>query len=959
MYEPHVKRTLQLPYAGGGSQEHILGISVECGIDPSEPSSSQYGNVQWHASCVDEEFENVDVEADNTGRQRVVLELTLDVRPDNVSLRSLKHDGQDINHLNYKTESLSTSYDQRRIRASPSRSPGSKSLQEQMRKESEKMRYYDYEAPSPAREVAPVLSKSKSRTGQALEGLRFISRTTEGRDPQELWREVEARFQRLANPASCLLSRSDFAACIGMKESKEFAVELLDGLTRRRFGIDKVKWISKEDLSKYWAQISDRSFHARTQIFFDLCDKDSDGRIAEKEVKEVILLSASANKLSMMREQAEEYAALIMEELDQDNKGYIELSQLEALFQEGFESNDSRSQTLNMHNGFLSGVHYYNWGGPMCHLFEKLNFHLQSQWQRWWVLSLWLATMLALFTWKFVQYKNRSSFQVMGYCVCIAKGAAETLKLNMALVLLPVCRNTITWFRSTFLGNVFPFDDSLNLHKLIAGAIVLAVIVHGGVHLACDFPRIANANPFLFYATLGQDFGFQQPSYGEIVSTSEVMTGILMVFLMAIAYLLATRSSRRNIIKLPWPMHRFTGFNAFWYSHHLFILVYALLIIHSLFLFLTHDWLQKTTWMYITIPIILYCGERTLRAIRATQYKVDVINAAIYPGEVLALYMAKPLRFSYFSGMYIFLQCPNVSPFEWHPFTITSAPGDEFLSVHVRDSGDWTRDLIHMFSQASIKKGATHSFSKRYPRLLIDGPYGAPAQEYKKYNVMLLVGLGIGATPFISILRDILHDWKIEEKERKNSDTFSASSSIGGSPMRTTSPLYTGSPLSTGSPLLIGSPFLNNAPSPTTKKRSRNKKNVYFYWVTREQSSFEWFKEVMNEVAENDQKAIIEMHNHLTSVYEEGDARSALITMVQALQHAKSGMDIVSGTRVRTHFARPNWKKVFARLAARHPFETIGVFYCGPARLTKELDSLSQKFTQKSKTKFIFHKENF
>ncbi|MCO5601036.1 hypothetical protein L7F22_055153, partial [Adiantum nelumboides] len=60
------------------------------------------------------------------------------------------------------------------------------------------------------------------------------------------------------------------------------------------------------------------------------------------------------------------------------------------------------------------------------------------------------------------------------------------------------------------------------------------------------------------------------------------------------------------------------------------------------------------------------------------------------------------------------------------------------------------------------------------------------------------------------------------------------------------------------------------------------------------------------------------------SVYEEGDARSALITMVQALQHGKSGMDIVSGTRVmRTHFARPNWKKVFARLAARHPFETI------------------------------------
>lgn len=47
------------------------------------------------------------------------------------------------------------------------------------------------------------------------------------------------------------------------------------------------------------------------------------------------------------------------------------------------------------------------------------------------------------------------------------------------------------------------------------------------------------------------------------------------------------------------------------------------------------------------------------------------------------------------------------------------------------------------------------------------------------------------------------------------------------------------------------------------------------------------------------EQGVIEMHNYLTSVYEEGDARSALITMVQALNHAKNGVDIVSGTRVR------------------------------------------------------------
>jgi hypothetical protein len=42
----------------------------------------------------------------------------------------------------------------------------------------------------------------------------------------------------------------------------------------------------------------------------------------------------------------------------------------------------------------------------------------------------------------------------------------------------------------------------------------------------------------------------------------------------------------------------------------------------------------------------------------------------------------------------------------------------------------------------------------------------------------------------------------------------------------------------------------------------------------------------------------IEMHNYLTSVYEEGDARSTLVMMLQALHHSKNGVDLVSGTRV-------------------------------------------------------------
>ncbi|KAE8662040.1 hypothetical protein F3Y22_tig00113721pilonHSYRG00141 [Hibiscus syriacus] len=55
----------------------------------------------------------------------------------------------------------------------------------------------------------------------------------------------------------------------------------------------------------------------------------------------------------------------------------------------------------------------------------------------------------------------------------LSKGAAETLKFNMALILMPVCRNTITWLRSTKLGLFVPLGDNINFHKWRAATGVL------------------------------------------------------------------------------------------------------------------------------------------------------------------------------------------------------------------------------------------------------------------------------------------------------------------------------------------------------------------------------------------------------------------------------------------------------------------------------------------------------
>jgi respiratory burst oxidase len=105
--------------------------------------------------------------------------------------------------------------------------------------------------------------------------------------------------------------------------------------------------------------------------------------------------------------------------------------------------------------------------GPFYHYWQEFMYFLEENWKRIWVMTLWLSICICLFIWKFIQYRNRAVFHIMGYCVTTAKGAAETLKFNMALVLFPVCRNTITWIRSkTKIGAVVPFNDNINFHKV-------------------------------------------------------------------------------------------------------------------------------------------------------------------------------------------------------------------------------------------------------------------------------------------------------------------------------------------------------------------------------------------------------------------------------------------------------------------------------------------------------------
>jgi respiratory burst oxidase len=86
----------------------------------------------------------------------------------------------------------------------------------------------------------------------------------------------------------------------------------------------------------------------------------------------------------------------------------------------------------------------------------------------------------------------------------------------------------------------------------------------------------------------------------------------------------------------------------------------------------------------------------TVHTVKAT---VDVL-----PADVVRVRF--PRNFSYLPGQYCFISVPALSHFQFHPFTISSAPHEIETKFHIRSLGNWT-SALHSYV---MKNGTTPPF---------------------------------------------------------------------------------------------------------------------------------------------------------------------------------------------------------------------------------------------------------
>jgi len=478
--------------------------------------------------------------------------------------------------------------------------------------------------------------------------------------------------------------------------------------------------------------------------------------------------------------------------------------------------------------------------------------------------------------------------KLAGFGVTTTRGAASAMMFNFSLLLATMTRNIFTKVRSgKFFGIAvyqwIPFDNIYNFHKLVA----LIALFWTGVHIfghMINFFHI-NTQPVDNLKCVFRDvyhLSFDVPTFSWwFFATVTGFSGFLLVLTIVIMYVFSSQYSRRHV------------FLAFWSTHHVCaVILYALLVLHGSARLVQ----QPAFYIFFLPPASLFVLDRLLSFARSA-IKVPVVEAELLPSGVTKVVYKRPDDFEYKAGQWIRIACLAISSQEFHSFTLTSAPHEKHLSNYIRAVGPWTKALREVYDPKVVRLGAL-------PELYIDGPYGEGHQDWNAFEICVLVGGGIGVTPFAALLKDIVHQ------------------------------------------------IQNN--------RTIYMRKCYFFWVCRNQKQFEWLVDIIRECEEKDPVGILEVHIFITELQNKHDLRTTMLNVCESTFVKVAGKSLFTGCRARSHFGRPNFDNLFHQLQQAHKgLHKVGVFSCGPPAMTLNVDDGAKAANKREGARFHHHFENF
>jgi hypothetical protein len=464
------------------------------------------------------------------------------------------------------------------------------------------------------------------------------------------------------------------------------------------------------------------------------------------------------------------------------------------------------------------------------------------------------------------------------------------------------------------------WDLHQSFHIQMALLALLLSSLHAIAHLSGSFlhgSRPANQNSVDLF--LGPDS--HPRTYTSFLRTLPGWTGLVALGLFWTVTLLS----------LPW-IRRYS-YEVFQLGHLLMFPMFGLMFAHGASHLLQYPMLG----FWLALPTLFVIFERCHRVYRGIRRVPATLK--LLDDDTVTLICRNPNAqpWRYAAGQFVFLQVPSISRFQWHPFTISTCQ-DQTFQLHIKNAGDFTARLRDLPMDQEFFVG-------------IDGPFGAPAQRFYEYDRALIIGAGVGITPFSAILADLeQHIGAAEDPwEAGRVRKMSMRTKTSGENSRA------GSITQTSSRTLSTQTSIDRQNSGVIHCARR----VDFHWLVREKNQLLWFSDLLNRAVDFSSTTPegtldLNIHTHIT-LKRRKISTHVFLYLLDAFRTPTVRVSALTGLRSRSEFGRPDFEKILGRFhddvsraigegkVARG--ESIAVFFCGSPVIGVVLSDLCEQLS--------------
>ncbi|XP_021566277.1 NADPH oxidase 5 [Carlito syrichta] len=598
----------------------------------------------------------------------------------------------------------------------------------------------------------------------------------------------------------------------------------------------------------------------KLRFLFQVYDVDGSGSIDADELRTVLRSCLRESAISLPDERLDELTRALFESADRDGSGAITFDELRDELQ--------RFPGV-MENLTISAAHWLR--PPDAHPHPRLHrprLLTRSYWHNHRSQLLCLAVYAGLHLLLFVL--AASAYWAHGASIMVAKGCGQCLNFDCSFIAVLMLRRGLTWLRATWLAQVLPLDQNVQFHQLMGYVVAGLSLVHTVAHVV-NFAFRADAGTIQFWELLLT----ARSGVGWVQGTAPP-TGVALLLLLLLMVTCSSACVRRS-----------GHFEVFYWTHLSYLPMWLLLIVHG-----------PNFWKWLLVPGTMFLLEKTVGLVVSRMSALCIEEVHLLPSKVTHLLIRRPPLFHYRPGDYVYLNIPTIARYEWHPFTISSAPEQrDTIGLHIRSQGQWTTRLYESFKALDLRgcgskqlSSSLRMRSQKRPqasemssensrfcniKCYVDGPYGTPTRRIFAAEHAVLIGAGIGVTPFASILQSLV----CRHQKRKRV-----------------------------------CPSCQHTWMDSRQDEDMKLRKVDFIWVNRDQRAFEWFVSLltrleMDQAEEAQEGRFLELHMYMTSALGKNDMKAIGLQMALDLLARKEKKDCITGLQTRTQPGRPDWSQ--------------------------------------------------